>query len=140
GRHQGLMYHTYGQRQGLGIGGLQQHGEAPWYVVGKDLVRNVLLVAQGNEHPSLFSSSLLATQLAWINRAAPALPLECTAKIRYRQADQVCRVAVAGADAPADSVLVRFAEPQRAVTPGQTIVFYQDDICLGGAVIAEYFR
>jgi len=140
GRHQGLMYHTYGQRQGLGIGGLQQHGEAPWYVVGKDLARNVLLVAQGNEHPSLFSSSLLATQLAWINHAAPALPLECTAKIRYRQSDQVCRVTAAGADAPADSVLVHFAEPQRAVTPGQTIVFYQDDICLGGAVIAEYFR
>ena len=140
GRHQGLMYHTYGQRQGLGIGGLQQHGEAPWYVVGKDLTRNVLLVAQGNEHPSLFSSSLLATQLAWINHAAPCLPLECTAKIRYRQADQVCRVTAAGADAPPDSVLVQFAEPQRAVTPGQTIVFYQDDICLGGAVIAEYFR
>jgi tRNA-specific 2-thiouridylase len=140
GKHQGLMYHTYGQRQGLGIGGLQKHGEAPWYVVGKDLTRNVLLVAQGNDHPSLFSSALLATQVAWINQQAPGLPLECTAKIRYRQADQACTVALTSAGAFAPSVLVTFAEPQRAVTPGQTIVFYQDEVCLGGAVIAEYFR
>lgn len=140
GHHQGLMYHTYGQRQGLRIGGLQKHGEAPWYVVGKDLVRNVLLVAQGNEHPWLFSSSLLATQVAWINKAAPQLPLECTAKIRYRQADQACMVMPAGEGAAADTVRVAFSDPQRAVTPGQTIVFYQGDLCLGGAVIAEYFR
>jgi len=140
GKHQGLMYHTYGQRQGLGIGGLQKHGEAPWYVVGKDLGRNVLLVAQGNEHPSLFSSALLATQVAWINHAAPALPLECTAKIRYRQADQACTVAISGEGSEPGAVRVSFAAPQRAVTPGQTIVFYQDDVCLGGAVIAEYFR
>jgi len=140
GKHQGLMYHTYGQRQGLGIGGLQTHGEAPWYVVGKDLERNVLLVAQGNEHPRLFSSALLATQVAWINHKAPQLPLECTAKIRYRQADQACTVASSGDGSKPDAVRVTFAVPQRAVTPGQTIVFYQDDVCLGGAVIAEYFR
>ena len=136
GRHQGLMYHTYGQRQGLGIGGMPHYGDAPWYVVGKDLARNVLLVVQGNDHPALFSSALLATQTAWINHEAPALPLECTAKIRYRQADQACTVTARGDD----TVSVRFAQPQRAVTPGQTIVFYQDDVCLGGAVIAEYFR
>ena len=139
GKHQGLMYHTYGQRQGLGIGGLQKHGEAPWYVVGKDLRRNVLLVAQGNNHPSLFSCALLATQVAWINHQTPDLPLECTAKIRYRQADQACSVALTSSGTSAASVLVTFAAPQRAVTPGQTIVFYQGEVCLGGAVIAEYF-
>ena len=136
GQHHGLMYHTYGQRQGLGIGGLQQHGEAPWYVVGKDLQRNVLLVAQGNDNPWLFSSTLRATQLAWINRIPPALPLRCAAKIRYRQADQECIVDQQGDDA----VLVSFTSPQRAVTPGQTIVFYEGEVCLGGAVIEQYFR
>ena len=136
GQHHGLMYHTYGQRQGLGIGGLQQHGEAPWYVVGKDLQRNVLLVAQGNDNPWLFSSRLRATQLAWVNRIPPALPLRCAAKIRYRQADQECSVDQQGDDA----VLVSFTSPQRAVTPGQTIVFYEGEVCLGGAVIEQYFR
>ena len=136
GQHHGLMYHTYGQRQGLGIGGLQQHGEAPWYVVGKDLQRNVLLVAQGNDNPWLFSSRLRATQLAWVNRIPPALPLRWAAKIRYRQADQECSVDQQGDDA----VLVSFTSPQRAVTPGQTIVFYEGEVCLGGAVIEQYFR
>ena len=136
GQHHGLMYHTYGQRQGLGIGGLQQHGEAPWYVVGKDLQRNVLLVAQGNDNPWLFSSRLRATQLAWVNRIPPALPLRCAAKIRYRQADQECSVDQQGDD----GVLVSFTSPQRAVTPGQTIVFYEGEVCLGGAVIEQYFR
>ena len=136
GQHHGLMYHTYGQRQGLGIGGLQKHGEAPWYVVGKDLQRNVLLVAQGNDNPWLFSSRLRATQLAWVNRIPPALPLRCAAKIRYRQADQECSVDQQGDDA----VLVSFTSPQRAVTPGQTIVFYEGEVCLGGAVIEQYFR
>jgi tRNA-uridine 2-sulfurtransferase len=131
GQHHGLMYHTYGQRQGLGIGGLQQHGEAPWYVVGKDLQRNVLLVAQGNDNPWLFSSRLRATQLAWVNRIPPALPLRCAAKIRYRQADQECSVDQQGDDA----VLVSFTSPQRAVTPGQTIVFYEGEVC-----IEQYFR
>ncbi len=137
GEHHGLMYHTYGQRQGLGIGGLQQHEQSPWYVVAKDIQRNVLIVAQGNDSPWLFSSSLLAAQLAWINHEAPALPLRCTAKIRYRQNDQQCLVEIA--DTPA-TVRVSFDNPQRAVTPGQQIVFYQDDICLGGAVIEQYFR
>ena len=136
GRHHGLMYHTYGQRQGLGIGGLQQHGEAPWYVVGKDLQRNVLLVAQGNDNPWLFSVVLRATQLSWINRLPPILPLHCTAKIRYRQSDQACAVEQDGEAA----VRVTFIAPQRAVTPGQTIVFYDGDVCLGGAVIEQYYR
>lgn len=136
GRHHGLMYHTYGQRQGLGIGGLQQHSEAPWYVVGKDLQRNVLLVAQGNDNEYLFSHALQAAQLSWINHQAPTLPLQCTAKIRYRQADQVCTVE----SVDEGRVLVTFAEPQRAVTPGQTIVFYEGEVCLGGAVIEHYIR
>lgn len=136
GQHHGLMYHTYGQRQGLGIGGLQQHGEAPWYVVGKDLQRNVLLVAQGNDNPWLFSYALRATQLSWINRLPPALPLSCTAKIRYRQADQSCVVEQDGDNA----VRVTFMNSQRAVTPGQTIVFYDGEVCLGGAVIEQYYR
>ncbi|MDO8272633.1 MAG: tRNA 2-thiouridine(34) synthase MnmA [Gammaproteobacteria bacterium] len=136
GRHHGLMYHTYGQRQGLGIGGLQQHGEAPWYVVGKDLQRNVLLVAQGNDNHWLFSAALRATQLSWINRIPPVLPLRCMAKIRYRQADQACVVEQDGDEA----VRVTFTTPQRAVTPGQTIVFYDGEVCLGGAVIEQYYR
>ncbi|MDF1622820.1 tRNA 2-thiouridine(34) synthase MnmA [Pseudohongiella nitratireducens] len=137
GHHQGLMYHTYGQRQGLGIGGHHAYPEAPWYVVGKDLERNVLLVAQGNDHPALFSSQLKATQVHWINEAGIELPLRCHAKIRYRQPDQACLVE----DRDGNGTLtVSFDSPQRAVTPGQTIVFYDQDICLGGAVIESYQR
>lgn len=136
GEHHGLMYHTYGQRQGLGIGGLQKFGDAPWYVVGKDLERNRLIVGQGNDNPQLFSASLKATQLAWINQPPAELPLRCHAKIRYRQADQACVVEALDAD----SVMVIFDTEQRAVTPGQTIVFYDGDVCLGGAVIEQYFR
>jgi len=145
GRHSGLMYHTHGQRQGLGIGGLAGYSDAPWYVVDKDLPRNVLIVAQGTDHPSLFASTLMAGQVAWINVPAPALPLRCTAKIRYRQADQPCLVELEPADndvsAPSGRrVKVQFEQPQRAVTPGQTIVFYQDDICLGGGIIEHSSR
>ncbi|HDZ09824.1 tRNA 2-thiouridine(34) synthase MnmA [Pseudohongiella sp.] len=141
GKHHGLMYHTYGQRQGLGIGGLRAHDDAPWYVVGKDLTRNRLIVAQGSEHPALFSSALQASQVAWINHRAPELPLRCTAKIRYRQADQDCLVELEpGANAKDDDVRVTFDKPQRAVTPGQAIVFYQGEICLGGGVIEQYYR
>jgi tRNA-uridine 2-sulfurtransferase len=138
GTHQGLMYHTYGQRQGLGIGGLRDHSEDPWYVVDKDLLNNVLVVAQGNDHPALFSQGLIAGQVAWINRKSPVLPLSCTAKIRYRQQDQRCEVsAIEGNDG---TVQVLFESAQRAVTPGQVIVFYQDDVCLGGGVIEQYIR
>lgn len=141
GKHHGLMYHTYGQRQGLGIGGLRAHDDAPWYVVGKDLTRNCLIVAQGSEHPALFSSALQASQVAWINHRAPEMPLRCTAKIRYRQADQECLVELEpGENADHDQVRVSFDKPQRAVTPGQAIVFYQGEICLGGGVIEQYYR
>jgi tRNA-specific 2-thiouridylase len=130
GQHHGLMYHTIGQRQGLGIGGLANHSEAPWYVVGKDLDSNILLVAQGNEHPALFSTRLSASDIYWVAGAAPELPLQCSAKVRYRQADQQCTVSASG-----NAFDVVFAQPQRAVTPGQSVVFYLGERCLGGGVI-----
>lgn len=130
GRHSGLMYHTIGQRQGLGIGGVKGASEAPWYVVDKDLENNVLLVAQG-EPPALYKDSLIAGQASWIN-AAPGESFRCKAKIRYRQDDQDCQVIIRG-----NELEVRFDEPQRAVTPGQSIVFYDGDRCLGGAVIEQ---
>lgn len=136
GKHAGLMYYTYGQRQGLGIGGVQNREQAAWYVVDKDLDRNVLLVAQGAEHDNLFSSELIAGKPAWINSIAPELPLHCTAKIRYRQADQECEVFASGNNL----IRVKFKQPQRAVTPGQYIVFYDGERCLGGAVIEHYCR
>ncbi|RLA58333.1 MAG: tRNA 2-thiouridine(34) synthase MnmA [Gammaproteobacteria bacterium] len=130
GRHHGLMYHTIGQRQGLGIGGLSNHGEAPWYVVEKDLDNNSLLVVQGNNHPALFTSSLGAGEIYWVAGAAPQLPLNCMAKVRYRQPDQACTLSPRG-----NGYRVDFEQPQRAVTPGQSVVFYQGELCLGGGVI-----
>jgi tRNA-specific 2-thiouridylase len=136
GRHAGLMYYTYGQRQGLGIGGKKQFGESPWYVVGKDMEKNILQVAQGNQNEYLLSSSLKASLPTWINSSAPVLPLRCTAKIRYRQEDQPCTVS----QYDANHLRVDFDQPQRAVTPGQYIVLYDEERCLGGAIIELYFR
>ncbi len=131
GQHQGLMYHTIGQRQGLGIGGVQGKGEAPWYVVDKDLPANVLLVAQGKQHPSLFHQHLHASQLHWISGMPPSSPYTCSARIRYRQQDQACHIETLDEG----GCRVRFDAPQRAITPGQSIVFYQGDVCLGGGII-----
>jgi tRNA-specific 2-thiouridylase len=130
GQHQGLMYHTVGQRQGLGIGGLAGRDDAPWYVVDKDLANNVLRVAQGNEHPALFKSTLYASEMQWIAGVGPSLPLTCMAKIRYRQPDQYCSLS-----SREDGFEVNFDKPQRAITPGQSVVFYQGDLCLGGGII-----
>ncbi|MFN3580679.1 MAG: tRNA 2-thiouridine(34) synthase MnmA [Pseudomonas sp.] len=130
GRHHGLMYHTIGQRQGLGIGGLQGASDEPWYVLRKDLQRNVLVVGQGNEHPWLFSSALSCSSIYWVNPVQLDTPLALTAKVRYRQPDQECVL-----ERVEQGYMIRFAEPQRAVTPGQSIVFYQGDVCLGGGVI-----
>lgn len=130
GKHSGLMYHTIGQRQGLGIGGVKGASEAPWFVVEKDLERNVLVAAQGTDHPLLFSDALLASAPHWINGTPDQQSFRCMAKTRYRQADQACTVTIT--DKGLDVV---FDEPQRAVTPGQSVVFYQNDICMGGAVI-----
>jgi len=130
GRHHGLMYHTIGQRQGLGIGGLQGAGEEPWYVLRKDLTRNVLVVGQGNDHPWLFSSALECSSIYWVNPLQISEPMRLTAKVRYRQPDQDCTI-----EPGANGYLIRFDQPQRAVTPGQSVVLYQDDVCLGGGVI-----
>ncbi len=130
GRHNGLMFHTIGQRQGLGIGGIKDTSGAPWYVVDKDMSSNHLIVAQGKNHPALFKPRLLANDLHWISDP-PDLPLDCHARIRYRQADQACTLT--GIDDGVASV--SFEQPQRAVTPGQAIVFYAGKQCLGGGTI-----
>ena len=131
GEHQGLMYYTLGQRQGLGIGGRQDAVEAPWYVVGKDLATNRLIASQGHDHPMLLSHRLLAGQVHWIAGEAPALPLTCLARIRHRQPLQACRIE----KQENGQCLVVFERAQRAVTPGQAIVFYRDRECLGGGTI-----
>lgn len=133
GTHHGLMYHTLGQRQGLGIGGLKDASEEPWYVAGKDLTRNVLIAVQGGEHPLLFTDTLHASTLHWINGEPDDLsnkPFHCTAKTRYRQSDQSCFV-----EKISNGYEVRFDQPQRAITPGQSLVLYQNEVCLGGGVI-----
>ena len=130
GEHRGLMYHTIGQRQGLGIGGLAERDESPWYVVDKAVSDNTLVVAQGNDHPALYKNSLVATNVMWVSNESPTLPFSCEAKIRYRQLEQACTVM-----ADSDRLIVTFTEPQRAVTPGQSVVFYEGNVCLGGGVI-----
>ncbi len=132
GEHTGLMYYTLGQRQGLGIGGQAKHADLPWFVVKKDLDNNRLIVAQGHNNPLLFKSDLVAEQLHWIAGQAPATPFDGMARCRHRQALQNCRVEL---EHNSNIAKVRFSEPQRALTPGQSIVFYQDDICLGGGTI-----
>jgi tRNA-specific 2-thiouridylase len=131
GKHIGLMYYTLGQRQGLGIGGVKNAPDEPWYVLQKDLKRNVLVVGQGHDHPLLLHNQLIASQLDWCSNQPLTAPLRCAAKTRYRQADQVCTVTPLN-DTQCQVV---FDEPQRAITPGQSVVFYQDEICLGGGVI-----
>lgn len=135
GRHSGLMYHTIGQRQGLGIGGLANYSDEPWYVVEKDLVNNVLLVTQSSDDKPLYKTHLQATKLDWVAGSAPTFPLTCKAKCRYRQADQECTIHAL----QDDLIEVEFVEPQRAITPGQSVVFYLDEVCLGGGIINKAF-
>ncbi|MCW8827258.1 MAG: tRNA 2-thiouridine(34) synthase MnmA [Gammaproteobacteria bacterium] len=131
GQHSGLMYHTLGQRQGLRIGGLKNHPEEPWFVAQKDLENNILVAVQGHDHPLLFSNQLTASQLHWVSGQAPQCGQPITAKVRYRQVDQPCSISTIH-----DGVAtVQFDEPQRAVTPGQSIVFYNGESCLGGGII-----
>lgn len=126
GQHQGVAFYTIGQRRGLAIGG---PGEA-WYVLDKDIPRNVVIVDQGEQHEGLFAPALTATDMHWIVDE-PVLPLRCTAKIRYRQDDVACTIE----PGEAGRIWVAFDEPQRAITPRQSIVFYDGDVCLGGAMI-----
>ena len=136
GRHDGLMYHTLGQRKGLGIGGVKGASENAWYVVEKDLVNNVLIVAQGQDNSALLSSGLIAGQLHWVDRQPIREKLRCTVKTRYRQADIDCIIE------PIDDETVRvlFDEPQIAVTPGQSAVFYLGEVCLGGGIIEQQLK
>lgn len=130
GRHTGATYYTIGQRKGLGLGG---QGEA-WFVVAKDIVRNVVIVERGENHPALYADTLTATDFSFTDdRLPPNLPFRCTAKIRYRQKDQDCTITAISEG----KMVVEFDCPQRAITPRQSIVFYDKERCLGGAMILK---
>ena len=138
GRHDGLMFYTLGQRQGLGLGGRAGAAEAPWYVAAKDLSSNRLIVVQGHDHPLLYADALHAGTCHWINGPPEPLArgeLRCAAKARYRQADQHCRVTLAD-----EGISALFERPQWAITPGQYLVMYDGDRCLGGAPIGRVWR
>jgi len=131
GNHDGLMFYTIGQRQGLGIGGRREASGEPWYVIDKEIESNILRVAQGVNHPALFKPGLRASQLHWIATEPPDFPYSCTARIRHQQAMQQCTV-TSGIGSECNVI---FETPQRAITPGQSVVFYDKDECLGGGII-----
>lgn len=132
GTHDGLMYYTIGQRHGLGIGG---SGE-PWFAIGKDLERNVLYVGQGFHHEKLYSDSIIADKVSWVSNIEKSQEFECTAKFRYRQEDHKVTVRLL----ENEQVQVLFHQPIRAITPGQSAVFYQGEECLGGGTIEKVFK
>jgi tRNA-specific 2-thiouridylase len=132
GEHQGLMYYTIGQRQGLGIGGRRDGGAEPWYVAGKDPATNTLTVVQGHDHELLLRKNLRAADASWVSGHAPGEGDALGAKTRYRQADSACGLR----NASGDAFDLDFAAPQWAVTPGQSAVLYRGEICLGGGVIS----
>lgn len=134
GKHDGLMFYTLGQRKGLNIGGVKGAPEEPWFVVDKDVPKNTLIVGQGFHHGRLMSKGLVCDTLNWLIPQAPK-QLDCTCKTRYRQPDQACQLQVLDDG----RYRVAFAEPQRAVTPGQSVVFYDGEVCLGGGIIRERF-
>ena len=136
GKHHGLMYYTLGQRQGLGIGGVKDTPEEPWFVLEKDLENNVLIVGQGHDHPLMLHNTLEAGQLDWCSSQPLSATLRCSAKVRYRQSDQVCLLEPIGSD----RVRVSFDQAQRAITPGQSVVFYDGEICLGGGIIESKYN
>lgn len=136
GKHSGLMYHTLGQRKGIGIGGLPNASEEPWYTLAKDMSRNVLIIGQGHDHPLLMSKGLLASQLHWVEPDKMQKKFKCSAKSRYRQTDFNCEVVSLGNG----NWQVNFDSNQRAVTPGQSVVFYDGDNCLGGGIIDEIIQ
>lgn len=135
GEHDGLMYHTIGQRKGLGIGGQKETGQGgaheAWFVAGKDMAQNVLYVVQGHEHPALRHDTLTACQITWIAGEAPRAHLVYSAKPRYRSEDAPCEIQ----QIDGTSCTIRFAQPQWALTPGQSVVLYESRVCLGGGII-----
>ena len=136
GQHSGLMYHTLGQRKGIGIGGMSNAGEDPWYALEKDIERNVLIVGQGHDHPRLQSRGLMASQLHWVEPDKIENTFKCTAKSRYRQQDFECQVE----KLDDSNWKVMFDEKQRAITPGQSVVFYQGNVCMGGGIIDSIIK
>ena len=133
------MYYTLGQRKGLGIGGFKDGDEEPWYVVDKNITNNILIVAQGHNHPAMFHNVLETGSINWISETKPKVSeinKKLTAKIRYRQKDQPCQLTIIDEN----KTIVRFEQPQRAITPGQSIVLYQDEVCLGGGIIETMYR
>lgn len=126
GTHQGLMYYTIGQRKGIGLGGMKGSDEKAWFVLKKDMIQNTLIVGQGHDHPGLYQQTLSCLTPHWISGHTPTTR-NLTAKIRYRQTAQPCKIEAANT--------VFFETPQRAITPGQSIVFYDGELCLGGAII-----
>jgi tRNA-specific 2-thiouridylase len=131
GRHHGLMFYTIGQRQGLGIGGSRDGAGDPWYVAAKDVRGNRLIVVQGHDHPALLADRVTALELNWVSGAPPHCNWVYTAKTRYRQKDAACTLVAAGAE----RCVIEFAEPQWAITPGQSVVLYESRVCLGGGII-----
>tara|TARA_B100000686_G_scaffold354244_1_gene463459 strand:- start:1676 stop:2755 length:1080 start_codon:yes stop_codon:yes gene_type:complete len=133
GEHIGLMFYTIGQRQGLGIGGTKNGLDQPWYVLEKNMATNTLIVVQGHDHPELFQPALSASDLTWISGMAPHCGWVYSAKTRYRQTDAPCTIE------KLDKIKCRveFAQPQWAITPGQSVVFYESKVCLGGGIITQ---
>ncbi len=131
GQHDGLMYYTLGQRQGLKIGGVKNRPETPWFVAEKDIQNNILIAVQGHNHPLLMKKSLTAGKLHWVKGSSPGETFHCKAKTRYRQADQNCVVTID----QQNQAHVIFDQMQRAITPGQSVVFYDGEVCLGGGII-----
>ncbi|MBI3902627.1 MAG: tRNA 2-thiouridine(34) synthase MnmA [Nitrosomonadales bacterium] len=131
GQHQGLSFYTLGQRQGLGIGGGKESTGEPWFVANKDMANNRLIVVQGHDHPALLTPHLDAMEMHWISGHAPDITRGYAAKTRYRQHDAACRISTS----PGGTAAFDFSEPQWAVTPGQSVVVYDGEICLGGGII-----
>lgn len=136
GTHDGVMYYTIGQRKGLGIGGLKNHDNGSWFVVGKNVKENILYVVQGEENEYLMADSCLVTDVSWIRGYAPENNLKCTAKFRYRQPDQDITIEILDDT----SVMVHCIAPVKAITSGQEAVFYYKDECLGGGTIDKVYR
>ena len=134
GTHNGHIYFTIGQRKGLGIGARLSAEDKPWYVVKKDIKKNIVFVAQGGNHPALFSKKIIVNAVNWISQKPTHFPKQLYAKVRYRDNDKACSVFCLNQN----SYLVKFQSKQKAITPGQSIVFYdKNNICVGGGIISK---